>query len=108
MQTDLFTISTPAQQAEHYRLCLNRYNHEYYVLDTPSVPDGEYDLHVWAEATDEQQLKALTRRVHIAASNHSLGAIQLTETTQNSRHKNKFGEDYPPTSKPSYGEPANH
>lgn len=27
----------------YYRDALNRYNHEYYVLDTPSVPDAEYD-----------------------------------------------------------------
>ncbi len=72
------------------------------------VPDGDYDLHVWAEAMDEQQLKTLTRRVHVVANSHNLGAIQLTETTQTSAHKNKFGEDYPPTSQPSYGAPADH
>ncbi len=72
------------------------------------VPDGDYDMHVWAEATDEQQLKALIRRVHIAPSSHSLGVIQLTETMQNSAHKNKFGEDYPPTPQSSYGQSTDH
>jgi len=72
------------------------------------VPDGDYDLHVWAEGTDEQQLKALTRRVHIAPAGRSLGNILLTESTQNSVHKNKFGEEYPPTPQPAYGAPADH
>lgn len=31
------------QLAEEYRKRLNQYNHEYYVLDAPSVPDAEYD-----------------------------------------------------------------
>ena len=49
MQNDLFDAgdtppaSDPAQVAHHYRQQLNQYNHEYYVLDAPSVPDAEYD-----------------------------------------------------------------
>ena len=49
MQNDLFDAgdtppaSDPAQVAQHYRQQLNQYNHEYYVLDAPSVPDAEYD-----------------------------------------------------------------
>lgn len=35
--------SDPARQVEAYRALLERYNHEYYVLDAPSVPDAEYD-----------------------------------------------------------------
>ncbi|TRM11578.1 NAD-dependent DNA ligase LigA [Lentibacillus cibarius] len=31
------------EQIEKLRERLNRYNHEYYVLDAPSVPDAEYD-----------------------------------------------------------------
>lgn len=47
-QTDLFggpgqTLPSPALQADSVRQALNRYNHEYYVLDAPSVPDAEYD-----------------------------------------------------------------
>ena len=47
MQTDLFgrdqTPSSPAEQAELLRKEIERYNHAYYVLDTPIVPDSEYD-----------------------------------------------------------------
>ena len=31
------------QQLEQLRLILNEHNHQYYVLDSPSVPDAEYD-----------------------------------------------------------------
>ncbi len=47
MQTDLFrrdqAPSSPAEQAELLRKEIERYNHAYYVLDTPIVPDSEYD-----------------------------------------------------------------
>ncbi len=33
----------PAQRAQDIRGLLNRYSHEYYVLDQPTVPDAEYD-----------------------------------------------------------------
>ncbi|WP_028500032.1 NAD-dependent DNA ligase LigA [Microvirgula aerodenitrificans] len=36
--------ASPAARAAQLRALLHRYNHEYYVLDTPSVPDAEYDL----------------------------------------------------------------
>ncbi len=47
MQTDLFGSErkTPslAEQAESLRKEITRYNHAYYVLDAPIVPDSEYD-----------------------------------------------------------------
>ncbi|QPG04365.1 NAD-dependent DNA ligase LigA [Salinimonas marina] len=35
--------SSSEQQIEHLRDTLRQYNHEYYVLDAPTVPDAEYD-----------------------------------------------------------------
>lgn len=35
--------ATAAARAAELRALLDRYNHEYYVLDAPSVPDAEYD-----------------------------------------------------------------
>jgi DNA ligase (NAD+) len=67
MQNDLFTdpAGNPsteeqaAQQAQQYRQKLNQYNHEYYVLDQPSVPDAEYDR-VFKSLQDlEKQFPAL-------------------------------------------------
>lgn len=50
MQTGLFPEQEPATKppellktAEELRATLRRYDHEYYVLDAPSVPDSEYD-----------------------------------------------------------------
>jgi DNA ligase (NAD+) len=37
------TSSSPAKRAAELRALLNRYLHEYHVLDTPSVSDAEYD-----------------------------------------------------------------
>ena len=34
---------TPAQQAERLRRLIDQYDHAYYVLDQPLVPDAEYD-----------------------------------------------------------------
>lgn len=53
-QDDLFSAADPAavsvseqskaaQRAEVLRNQLNDYNHQYYVLDNPTVPDAEYD-----------------------------------------------------------------
>lgn len=36
-------LPVPEQRAAQLRALLNRYSHEYYVLDRPSVPDAEYD-----------------------------------------------------------------
>ena len=36
-------LVSPADRAEELRSLLNKYNHEYYVLDRPTVPDAEYD-----------------------------------------------------------------
>ncbi|WP_035054326.1 NAD-dependent DNA ligase LigA [Andreprevotia chitinilytica] len=35
--------TSPADRATELRQLLHRYAHEYYVLDTPTVPDAEYD-----------------------------------------------------------------
>jgi DNA ligase (NAD+) len=34
---------SPAQRVERLRALINRYDHAYYVLDEPAVPDAEYD-----------------------------------------------------------------
>jgi DNA ligase (NAD+) len=36
-------VDSPRERAEQLRALLARYEHEYYVLDAPSVPDAEYD-----------------------------------------------------------------
>jgi len=46
--------ASPAARAQWLRETLERYNHEYYVLDAPTVPDAEYD----ALFRELQQLEA--------------------------------------------------
>lgn len=47
--------ATPETRAAWLRATLNRYAHEYYVLDQPSVPDAEYDqLYRELEALEAQ------------------------------------------------------
>lgn len=69
----------------------------------PSVPAGEYRLHVWTSlaeitgATDEGRL------VHVAAGHSNLGIIDVPTADRGPEpHKNKFGQDYPPASPPVY------
>lgn len=67
-----------------------------------NIPEGTYELHVWAEGADVKLLDALTRRVHITSSQNDLGTIQLVTTDTISPHKNKFGEDYRPDQPSTY------
>ena len=67
-----------------------------------NVPDGTYEMHVWAEGADPRELDSLTRRVHIGPSQRDIGVIRLVASGTLPAHKNrKFGEDYKPD-KPSY------
>jgi DNA ligase (NAD+) len=36
-------MSNPSEQVNEIKSLINQYNHQYYVLDEPSVPDAEYD-----------------------------------------------------------------
>ncbi len=60
------------------------------------VPEGAYEMHLWAEGVDTKQLEALTRRVRISSAQNDLGVLQLTTSGTAPAHKNKFGDDYPP------------
>ena len=49
------------QQTEHLRELLRRYNHHYYVLDEPLVPDSEYDrLFHQLKSLEEQHPELIT------------------------------------------------
>ena len=67
-----------------------------------NVPAGTYDLQVWVEGIDSKELDARARRVHIGASQTSLGVIQLDAPDNAPPHKNKFGDDYRTSQPPIY------
>jgi hypothetical protein len=63
----------------------------YRILD---VPPGDYDLHVWFERANEDQLQRMTRSVTVSA-NESLPSIAITAVPSLAQgHKNKYGKDY--------------
>ena len=64
------------------------------------VPDGDYDLHVWAEGEAQGALDKLTRRIHVKGAVIDLGEIHAGKSKQ--RHLNKFGRPYEPDSVPTY------
>jgi plastocyanin len=68
-----------------------------------NVPQGSYRLNVWAENVANDSLNALSRVIEISSQNMQLGTIQLKTTDDVMRqHKNKFGQNYPPTGKDPY------
>jgi plastocyanin len=66
------------------------------------VPAGTYELHVWAEGADAQQLEALGRRVRMGAGDDDLGVIRVATSATAAAHKNKFGDDYRPDAPTAY------
>ncbi len=62
-----------------------------------NVPPGDYQLHLWHERSDEQQLAAQSRIVSIGSAAAELGVIRLDEAGYIPRaHKDKYGQDYSP------------
>lgn len=70
------------------------------------VSDGLYLLHVWYERSSPKELKDLDRPVTISESAHSLPTILVTDNGDfRLTHKNKYGQDYVPSSGPAYAHP---
>jgi plastocyanin len=64
------------------------------------VPDGDYDLHVWAEGQLQSSLDQLTKQIHITGADVNLGDIHAGKVKQ--EHLNKFGRPYDPNAVPTY------
>ena len=61
----------------------------------PAVPPGEYQLQVWVQGADAAELKALSRRVTVSASQTELGVIPLSRPPHPpAPHTNKYGKPY--------------
>lgn len=71
------------------------------------VPEGRYQLKVWHERTNDQELQAQSRVVRVSGSSCDPGAIRLSEAGYVSRpHQNKHGEPYDnERNKPAYRRP---
>ena len=66
----------------------------------PSVPTGDYDLHMWVEGQPQSSLDQETKRVHIAGPETDLG--QIRAEIKEKGHRNKFGRPYEPDAVPTY------
>lgn len=65
-----------------------------------SVPDGDYDLHVWAEGQSQNSEAQQITRVHIGGPETNLGEIHAVVSQE--EHQNKFGRPYEPDAVPTY------
>jgi hypothetical protein len=67
------------------------------------VPPGSYRLHVWSEAAKSANPVDAERTVQVGTTPVTLGEIPLEAAADPmANHKNKFGDDYPPTHNPPY------
>ena len=71
-------------------------------LEFNGVPEGDYELHIWAEGADPKELQELSRHVHVGPSQRDLGSIKVFVTGTLADQKNKFGDDYRPDPVQSY------
>lgn len=59
------------------------------------VPPGEYQLQLWVQGADAEELKALSRKVNVSAGHVDLGVIPLSHPPQPpTPHTNKYGKPY--------------
>ena len=65
-------------------------------LSMQNVPSGSYELRVWAEGADPEDLKGLARQIQVNTAQVDLGLIPIRAMDHGTKHKNKFGEDYGP------------
>lgn len=73
------------------------------IVTIRDVPNGRYQMHVWYERSQPEDLKELTRMVTISDSGRNLDPIKVQYNSDfTSAHKNKYGEDYVPPPSPGY------
>lgn len=66
---------------------------EHGLLHLTGVPEGDYELHLWAEGERPTYLERFTRKIHIGPKELDIGTISL-EHPDLSEHLNKFGQPY--------------
>jgi plastocyanin len=68
-----------------------------------NVPTGEYELHVWIEATPQPSLDRLTKRVRVGPGGSNSVVVNAADAPHSGdKHLNKFGQTYDRATKPSY------
>ena len=72
-------LSKNTLQVQEITALLNRYNHEYYVLDAPTVPDAEYDRSFQQLLSIEEQYPSLAS---LTSPTQRVGAAPLSAFSQ--------------------------
>jgi plastocyanin len=66
-----------------------------------NVPAGKYELQVWAERAQPDDLKKLSRKIEVSGTQVRLDTMSIAAAPSMAEgHKNKFGHDYEPS--PTY------
>ena len=69
----------------------------------PSVPAGDYEMHVWVEGISQPTLNALTKRVRVSGGSTDLGNVELPAGVHPATsHENLYGHPYDRETKPTY------
>jgi plastocyanin len=73
----------------------------------PNVSVGRYQMHVWHEGVQQDEMDAMTKEITISQRNSTVGVLRLKQPSTMQPHKNKYGREYdPPTpSTPGYEQP---
>jgi len=72
----------------------------------PSVPDGQYRLHLWYERSSDETLARVQSDVTVSHASRTLQTIRIAaDAAPASAHKNKYGKDYIPPSSAAYANP---
>lgn len=67
-----------------------------------NVPAGTYEMKIWSEGSNTNDMNTLSRRIQVDSAQENLGLVHIYTDTHVMKHKNKFGEDYPPAEAPTY------
>src|SRR5262249_49506269 len=69
----------------------------------PKVPVGRYQMKIWSETTQPEELNAMAREISVTGSTSTLGVLQVPSGPVAAAHKNKYGMDYEPSAPDSPG-----
>jgi len=62
----------------------------------PEVPVGRYVMKTWYETAPPDTLEAMSREVNVTENSSTLGVLQVSDRSNTTAHKNKYGMDYEP------------
>jgi len=68
----------------------------------PRVEPGDYQLQVWAEGLNREEMDKLSSRVSVGEAPVRLGTLEIPSSETLAEHNNKYGRPYDPNSSTPY------